>query len=285
MVHTESPTVWRRWLAFELRRLREEAGLTQKDTSGQCGWSTSRLSFLENVQQGVTEDDLDKLLTLYDVPRDRWAPYLDAADRSRQKGWWQRYGERVVPEWLSLHVGLEQGASQIRAFEPLVVPGLLQTPDYAAAVLRSDMTPRTDKQIAELVELRTTRQEILTRNENPTELWVVLDEVALRRVGGDRPTMAAQLAHLAAMADRPNVTVQVLPIDHGVYSHTFGAFKVFGFQWVSDPGVVYLEHRDGALYLEESHEVEGHALVFQHLGVLALPPQDSLAMIRNLAEE
>lgn len=285
MVQSESPTVWRRWLAFELRRLREAAGYTQKQASGQCGWSASRLSFLENVQQAVTEDDLDKLLTLYGAPRDQWAPYLDAADRSRQKGWWQRYGERVVPEWLSLHVGLEQGAAQIRTFEPLVVPGLLQTPEYAAAVLRTDMTPRTEKQIAELAEIRTTRQQIITRDDDPTELWVVLDEVALRRTAGDRPTMAGQLAHLAAMAERPNVTVQVVPIAHGVYSHTFGAFKVFGFRWVSDPGVVYLEHRDGALYLEEPHEVEGHALVFQHLGVLALSPQDSLTMIRNLTEE
>jgi transcriptional regulator with XRE-family HTH domain len=277
------PTVWRRWLAFELRRLREEAGLTQRQAAQECRWATARVGYIENVQQALIEDDLEKLLTLYRVPPDRWGAYIAAAAEP-DRGWWERSGDRTIPEWLSLYVGLEQGASRIRSFEATVVPGLLQTADYAAAVLRGDFVPRTSAQVDELVDLRLRRQALLT-GRAPVNMWAILDEAALRRSAHGGGVMAAQLEHLAAMAERPNVTVQVLPFSTGVNSYTFGPFKLLGFPWPTDPGVVYVEHRDGAVYLEEPHEVTAHALVFQHLSVWALPPAESVALIRDAAKE
>src|SRR6266545_7998684 len=126
MVMPSSPTVWRRWLALELRQLREDRGIAQKDAGRACGWSGARLSYLENAQQNLIEDDLDKLLPLYDVPEGQRDRYYDAAERSRERGWWERFEHLLVPEWLSLFVGLEQGAAEIRSYEPIVVAGLLQ---------------------------------------------------------------------------------------------------------------------------------------------------------------
>lgn len=284
MVPKSSPTVWRRWLAFELRRLREERGLAQKEAGKACGWSGARLSYIENAQQNVVEDDLHKLLPLYEVPKEDWDAFRQAAQRSREKGFWERYDQRVMPEWLSLYVGLEQGASLIRSVD-LIVPGLLQTPDYIAAAFRNDVIPRTRQQIARIAELRVARQAVLSRSESPLELSVVLDESALRRAAGGPATMAAQLDHLVAMAERSNVTVRVFPFEQGVDLCFMGAYKILAFPWGSDPGVVYIEHRDGAVYLEDTHEVDGHVLAFEHLTASALSPEQSIAMAREAAEE
>jgi transcriptional regulator with XRE-family HTH domain len=277
-----NPSAWRRWLAFELRRLREQHGLSQRGANKACGWSGARLAYIEQAQQNVTLDDLERLLTLYEVPPDRWATYHDAAERARDVGWWQRYDQREVPNWLSLFVGLEQGASDLRAFEPIVVHGLLQTPEYATAVLRSDLVPRTETHVTRLVELRMARQAALTRASDPLRLSVVMDESVLHRTTGNDEVMKAQLGHLVAMARRPNVTLQVLPLTAAVFTQVFGTFFILGFPWESDPGLVYIENRTGAVYLEQLHEIEGHSLVFQQLSVLALSPTESVALIEDV---
>jgi hypothetical protein len=283
---TSSLTVWRRWLAFELRRLRAEAGLSRADVERACAWEPTKLAAVEDAHQGVTPDDLDLLLPLYRVPTNRWAAYSEAADNSRGLGWWQRYEERDLPRWHSLYVGLEQGASRLRAYEPQLVHGLLQTPDYAAAVIRRGPSPRADEQVARLVNLRATRQSALTRTVDPLEVWVVLDEAALRRVAGGAATMAAQLNHVADLADdRPNVTVQVLPFDAGPHGSVFGAFTILAFPWATDAGVAYGEYRTGAIYCEELREVEEHSLTFQQLCALALSPDESTRLLRDTAEE
>jgi transcriptional regulator with XRE-family HTH domain len=283
-VTASSPTVWRRWLAFELRRLRVAQGLSQAEAGKRCGWSGARVSYLENAQRSVSEADLEKLLPLYEVPTNQWATYMEAVEKSRGKGWWQRLHERVVAPWLSLYVGLEQGAAEIRAYEAVVIPGLLQTPEYAAAVERADVVPRTEAQVQERVQVRINRQRVLERETDPLKLWTVIDEAALTRVAGGPEVMAAQLDHLVEMAKLPNVGIQVLPFSMGVMPYATGPFYILGFPWASDPGIVYVEHRDGALYLEESHEVQGHVLVFQHLCTLALPFDDSVALLEERAE-
>lgn len=283
---TSMLTVWRRWLAFELRRVREEAGLDRAAVAEACGWQPSKLDAVENGQQAVTAEDLDRLLPLYRVPQDRWQSYHEAIDNSRGLGWWQRYEEQDVPRWLSLYVGLEQGASRLRAYEPQIVHGLLQTADYAAAVIRRDPAARAEEQVARLVGVRTARQAALTRAVDPLNLWAVLDEAALHRVVGNPPTMAAQLAHVAELAERrPNVTVQVVPFAEGAHGATSGAFALLGFPWATDAGVAYGEYRTGAVYCEAFREVEEHALVFQQLCALALPPDESARLIRRTAEE
>lgn len=266
--------------------MREEARLDQAAVAEACRWQASKLDAVENGQQAVTAEDLDRLLPLYRVPPDRWQSYREAVDNSRGLGWWQRYTERDVQRWASLYIGLEQGASRLRAYEPQIVHGLLQTADYAAAVIRRGPTPRAEEQVARLVELRTTRQAALSRAVDPLELWVVLDETALRRVVGDAATMTAQLRHVADLGERrPNVTVQVLPFAAGAHGATFGALKILGFPWSADAGVAHAEYRSGAVYCEAQHEVEDHSLTFQQLCALALSPDDSARLIRDTAEE
>lgn len=276
------PTVWRRWLAFELRRLREEAGMSLKAAAQACRWSASRMGYIENVQLALIEDDLEKLLALYGVPPDRWGAYFSAA-AEQDRGWWQRQGHGVVPPWLSLFVGLEAGASTIRAYEATVIPGLLQTPEYAAATVRADLVPQTDEQVAELTAVRVSRQRALARRPNPLRLWAIVDEAALHRVADSPEVMAAQIDHLIGLMERSNIQLQVLPFSIGVVPYTFGPLQILDFPWPTDPGVVYVEHRDGAVFLEEAHEVVAHSLVFQHLATLALPQDESSGMLRNLA--
>lgn len=285
MAAMSSPTVWRRWLALELRRLRDEQGLAQKDAGKACGWSGARLSYIETGQQNVVDDDLDKLLPLYDVPVEERPTFYDAAAHAQEKGFWERNGQAGVPDWGSLYVGLEQGAAGIWCVEPAFVPGLFQTADYATEVIRSDVMPRTERQISRVVKLRMQRQDIVTRAEQPVNVRVVMDESVLRRPAGSAAVMAAQLEHLAVMAERPNVAIHVLPFASGVNACFFGGYRILGFPWASVPGVVFIEYRDGAMYLEDEPAVEGHRLAFEHLADISMSSDDSLAMIRQFAEE
>jgi transcriptional regulator with XRE-family HTH domain len=283
-VALSSPTVWRRWLAMELRRLRDERDIAQRDAAKACGWSGARLSYIENAQQNVVEEDLDQLLPLYGVQKSKQGQYYEAIERSHEKGWWERY-QRFVPEGLELLVSFEQGASAIRSFHPVVLPGLLQIPAYYAAVLEADVWPRSKQQVKRLVEIRLERQRILTRPTEPLQLHVVLDEATLRHATHHGKTMAEQLDHVIAMAEQPNVTVQVLPFERGVQTFSLGEFQIFDFPWESDPGVVCLELREQTLYLEEEHEIDSYALAFQRLADRATVPDQSLATLRELAKE
>ena len=264
--------------------MREERDIAQRDAAKACGWSGARLSYIENAQQHVIEDDLDKLLPLYEVADSKRGPYYEAIERSQEKGWWERY-QRFVPEGLQLLVAFEQGAAAIRSFHPVVLPGLLQTPAYYAAVLKEDVWPLTEQQIGRLVEIRQRRQKILVREHDPLVLNVVLDEATLHHTADGNVTMAEQLNHVIAMAERPNVTVQVLPFERGAQSYSLGEFQIFDFPWSSDPGVVCLELREQTLYLEEVHEIDSYALAHQRLADRAMAPDQSLATMRDVAKE
>jgi transcriptional regulator with XRE-family HTH domain len=279
-----SPTVWRRWLAFELVRLRQRAGLEQKDVAKALRCSIGKVSYYETAERPVVVRDLDEvLLPLYGVPEERWPVYLQAARDSRQKGWWERYDPATLPGWFSLFVGLEQGASRIRVYESLVVPGLLQTRGYAEAVSRSGTAERTEQEVARHVELRLARQAVLDREPDPLRLWVVLDEAVLRREVGGPAVMAEQLDHLGELARRPRVTVQVMPFGGGAYPGLNGSYQVLEFPWPSDPGLAYVEHRAGSLYLEEPREIRAHSAAFERTCAVALSPRRSLTLIADAA--
>ena len=282
-----SPTVWRRWLAAELRRLRAEAGLGQKQVAKALRCTVTKVSYFENAQRPVVPRDLDEvLLPLYGVPEHGWSQYLDAARRSREKGWWESYDDDILPEWFARFVGLEQGASRLWSYEPQSVAGLLQTPDYAAAVISGASTGFTEDQIARRVELRIRRQAVLSRAHDPLQLWVVLDEAALRRVVGGPAAMRAQLDHVTDLAERPNITVQVLPFDRGAHTGMAGGFRILGFPWLTDPGVGFIESGwSVGIYFEQPHEVEDQILAFVKLRDLALPPTESVTMLRGVARE
>lgn len=178
-----------------------------------------------------------------------------------------------------------QGATQLRIHAALLVSGLLQTPAYADATFRRGTEPLADDEIARRVELRMARQAVLDRDPDPLRLAVVLDEAVLRRRVGDPAVMREQLTRLAEAAQLPNVTLQVVPFEHGYHPALTSEFQIFGFPWPTDPGVAYVEHRAGALYLEQPYEIEAHVVAFEHASVRALPPDDSIALIRTVAKE
>ncbi|MDV9196828.1 helix-turn-helix domain-containing protein [Streptomyces sp. Wh19] len=287
MTETSSPTVWRRWLAFELVRLRKEAGLDQKDVAKALRCTVAKVSYYEKSERPVVLRDLDEvLLPLYNVPKDRWDDYLLAARNARRKGWWEGSEGTPMPSWFSLFVGLEQGASQVRAYESEAVPGLLQTRAYTDAITRRGTAERADDEVERLVDLRQARQAVLSRKSTPLRLWTVLNEAVLRRVVGSPAIMRDQLLHLAEMTRHPKITVQVLPYEHGAHpGMAAGPFQILGFPWPTDPGVAYVEHRAGACYLERDHEIEAHTVAFEHLVALALSPESSVAVVREIAKE
>jgi transcriptional regulator with XRE-family HTH domain len=282
-----SPTVWRRWLACELRCMRAAAGLEQKQVARALRCTVTKVSYFENAQRPVVPRDLDEiLLPLYGIPEERWPVYLEAAQEARKRGWWEDYDDDVLPDWFRRYVGFEQGAADLRTYEPQFVSGLLQTADYMAALTRGSPVDLTESQVAQRIELRLRRQEVLTRTPEPLRCWVVLDESALRRAAGGPQVMQAQLDHIVEVAQRPNVTVQVLPFSRGAHPGIGSGFTILRFPWGTDPGVVYLESGWSAgLYLEEPHEIEDHTLIFERLCTLSLDPDASIAMVRELAKE
>jgi hypothetical protein len=285
-METTSPTVWRRWLAREMLRLRRAAGLEQEDVAVRLRNSTAKVSYAENGRRPFRERDLREiLLPLYGVPAEEWPIYLFACEQSRQRAWWDLYDEEVIPGWFRAYVGLEQGASSLQGFTMQLIPGLLQTPAYARAIMASEVAVIDPEDAASRTEVRLRRQEVLTREPTPLAVHFSLDEGVLRRVVGDHQVMAQQLRHLVALAERPNVTLQVLTFERGFYFDGKGEPVLLRFPWDDDRGVVYVESRTMAELLEKPAEVTDYSQAFDHLQRLALPPVESVAMIEQLAKD
>lgn len=191
----------------------------------------------------------------------------------------------AVPGWLSHLASLEQAAAHVCAWEPVAIHGLLQTPEYALAVEQADVAPRTATQVAQRVETRRSRQSALTREGQPLELSVVLDESVLLRVAGGREVMAAQLDHLLDMARRPNVEVRVLLLTAGRFSAAFGAFYLFTQPGAVAPYMAVTEDRAGPHYLDRPNELHAHASLFTHLSEVALTPGETTQLIEQTVKE
>jgi transcriptional regulator with XRE-family HTH domain len=285
VIETTSPTVWRRWLAREMKAKRQASNLPQRIVADRLRCTVTKVSYGETGERPFRRRDLTEiLLPLYGVPEDEWPPYLDACERSKEKGWWQDYDEEVVADWYAYYLGLEQGASTLRGYVVQLIPGLLQTPAYARAIMTDTASGLTSEEAAARTEVRLRRQEALTREPVPLAPHFVLDESVLRRVVGDHEVMREQLAHLAELAERPNVTLQVLTFEQGYAYDGKGEPVILGFPWPDDPGVVLVEGRFTGEYLEQPHEVDDFVEAFEHLRRVALPPVESLAMIENLAK-
>lgn len=281
-----SATASRRWLAQELRRLRENNRLSQKDAAQSCGWSGARLSYLETDARPVLAEDLDVLLPLYGVPEADRKEYYEAVSRTKAPGWWERY-EHLVPDWAPPYLGFEQGAAKIRTFESLLVPGILQSEGYTAAIMRGGLRRRSEREIARLVELRVARQTILTRPDEPTQLEAIIDESILYRSPGepDGPgVLGPQLEHLERMAKRPNVTLRIVPFDGGLQSFSTGPFSILSFPADQPDPLVFLEHRGGSLWLDDSDSVARFELAFEGILERALDSRSSLATVRGTIE-
>jgi transcriptional regulator with XRE-family HTH domain len=271
--------VRRRRLAAALKRLRDQSGMTADEAAKQVGISKSALSRIENAQVSVMPPVASKLLELYGVESPDIEALVQVAREARKRGWWQAYDD-VLPEWFEIYVGLEAEAAEVKEFEPQLVPGLLQTADYARAVIRAEHPDAPDEEVNRRVELRMKRQD----TSNPPRLWVVLDEAVLRRPVGGSEVMQAQLHRLTEASRVPGNTIQVLAFAAGEHGSMGSAFSILTFPEPADPGVVYVETRAGSLYLE-GQQVREYTAVFQHLVATALGQKESTTMIAEAVSQ
>ena len=280
---TPSPTVRRKRLGIELRRLREQAELTCEDVGRRLECSGTRISRIETGRISVRPGDLRELLEVYGVTGAEADSLVQLAREARRKGWWHTYG-RVLPTWFEAYIGLESEAVRLRDFQPLVMPGLLQTEDYARAVLRAAPHAGSGAEVDRQVALRMERQKILSQ-PSPPDVCLVLSESVLRVQVGGPAVMRAQLRRLTDAAERPNITLQVLPSTTAAHVQPISPFTMLEFPDAADPAVVYLEHLTGSLFLENEDEVRRYRVVFDHLRAEALDTSQSVGLIRQVAAE
>jgi transcriptional regulator with XRE-family HTH domain len=280
------PTVQRRRLGIELRRLREQAGKTIDEVAQILECSDSKISRIENGQVSATPRDVRDMLEYYGVDEERRGELVDFARAARKKGWWEAYNDTpAVPV-----VGLEVAADHIFAYEAMVIHGLLQTQDYASSLIRALQPDLSEEQIGRWVEFRMIRQDLLTGNDPPA-LSVILEECVIRRPVGGREVMLGQLRHLGeAITSKPSLTVQILPLSVGEHAAMDGAFAVYSFSEPDDPDVVYFEHTafervTNDYYLESLEIVERYRTAFERLQAVALSPDESFRLLAELIDE
>lgn len=277
------PNIRRRRLGAALRRLRDSTGMSLETVADELGWSTSKLSRIELAKIAVKPADVRELLGCYDVLTDEIESLVSLASQDKQPGWWRQYSE-VLPDWFAGFLSLESEAARLLAYEQEVIPGLLQTEDYATEILRhSPYTPLPDE-AARAAELRRARQVRLT-GDDPVHLDAVVNEGAVRRVVGGREMMRAQLRHLVTMSELPNVGVRVLPFEAGAHPGVDGSFTVLEFSDPADPRIVYLDRMTDSDYLDGLRDVAAYRHAHEQLRRVALPPDDSREMISGLIEE
>ncbi|UGQ13737.1 helix-turn-helix domain-containing protein [Yinghuangia sp. ASG 101] len=289
MALAPNPTVRQRRLGTELRRLREICGLSLEDVALRLECSDSKVSRIELGRSGVRPVDLRILLDLYGVVDEgEREALLTLAREAKKRGWWRSYSSVLPPSYTEL-LSLEADASGMRGFELSLVPGLLQTPDYARAIISSVRDDLSPDEIDTLVQVRGARQAILGRTgpdgEPAFRLTLVLAEAVLRQVVGGRETMRAQLAHLAEASQQPNIRIQVLPFACGAHPAIEGAFAVIEFPALSDLDVVVVDTRTSSLYLEDSAQVRVYQRMFDDIRASALSYGDSSSMIEHAAKE
>ena len=278
------PTVLRIALGVQLRRLREAGNLTTGQAAEAIRATHSKISRLERGRSPARPRDVADLLTLYGVTDEAERQKLLALTHAASaRDWWQQYSD-VLPRWFELYIGLERAASVIRNFQLQFVHGLMQTEDYARAVILISNAHAPDAEIERRVSLRMERQRLLTQPDAP-ELWAVLDEAALRRPPAGRDVMRAQLRHLLELTDLPNVTLQIVPFQVGSHAAAGGPFTILRFPDPDLPDVVYLEQLNSALYLDQPDDVIDYLAVMDQLCVQAATGTASKAMLSALLRQ
>ncbi|GGX40370.1 helix-turn-helix domain-containing protein [Streptomyces chryseus] len=281
MASNVNPTVRRRRLGQELRRLRELKGMTAEEVAERLLVSQSKISRLENGRRSISQRDVRDLCGVYDVEDHRIVDSLmQMAKDSRQQGWWHAFGD--IP--YSVYIGLETDAASLRVYESLIVPGLLQTRDYAQAVIEGMWPEATPGEIDKRIQIRLKRQDRLVDPVNPLRFWAVIDEALLRRVVGSKEIMTEQLAHLTHLSEQPHVTLQVLPYHVGAHPGMYGKFAILEFQEAVDASVVYLEGVTSDLYLEKTNDVQSYSVMYEHLRAKALSAEQSREFILEVAQ-
>lgn len=277
-----APSVRGRQLAAELRRLRDAATLTGEEAASRLGWSASKISRIENGQTPPSVADLRRVLDLYEVSGTQRGRLELLGQSAGQRGWWDAYADTLGPEYTAL-IALEAEAESVRWYSAMLVPGLLQTEQYAREVIRAGLLISPPGEIERRVQVKMNRQRVLTR-DTALRLDVVLDEAAILRPVGDAAVMREQLGRLAEIAAQPTVNLQVLPLAAGPHPATTGEFTILGFPDLIAPDVVYLENMTSDLYVEREADVYRYAMAFDRLREVALRPGDSTALITARAD-
>jgi transcriptional regulator with XRE-family HTH domain len=280
----DSPTVLKRRLGAELRKMRRAQNLTTAQVSKALGWSESKVSRIETGKSPLSDQDAKLLLAQYGVEKaEEVRQFISLVRKSRQNGWWHSFGD-ALPEWFKPYLGFETDAASIWTYQNELVPGLLQTERYAQAVIRSTEVSFSSEEVETRASARVQRQDILT-SDNAPKLWAVLNEAVIRRVVGSPVIMQEQLNALADVAySLPNVTVQVLPFDAGAHVSMGYSFSYLSFEDV--PGsIVYSEGITSGTYFDKPSDLSRHEDMFQRLVAASERPEKSITMIRNIAEE
>jgi hypothetical protein len=273
----------RRQLGAELRRLRDRAMRTVADVAGELDWSESKLSRIETANSGIRRPDLERLLGVYGVADAERSRLLALAGQARQRSWWEAYGD-ALPDAYETYIGFEAEATSIFTYEAQVVPGLLQTDEYASAIMRAFLAHDRPDVIGQRVAVRMARQAVLTRDPPPT-LWAILDEAVLRRQIGGPDVMRRQLQRLVEMSERQVVTLQVLPFNTGAHRALDGSFIMLEFGGSSDHPLAYSEGVTGGVFRSKPEELRTYWMTFEALRNAALNVDKSVEFISAVAHE
>ena len=276
-----SPTARRRRLAAALRQMREARRLSCADAGKAVGWSESKISRIETGRVRTRQPDLECLLNLYEVTGEERVALLTLGRQAAHRGWWHSYAN-ALPAWFEDYIGLEDGAKSLLTYQNQLVHGLMQTEEYAAAVIRAAQPAAGTEEVERQLAARATRQALLTA-PNPLQVWAVLDEAVLRRQVGGRTTMRAQLDRIREITALPNVILQVLPFDVGVHASMGTSFELLQFPEAGDTAIVYIEDHTSSQYLETDADIDRYTLVFDHLRAAALSPERSAEFITQAA--
>lgn len=277
------PTALRMLLGAHLRKLREAAGVNRKTAGWEIRSSESKISRMELGRVSFKERDVEDLLKLYEVGESELNRLVELAREANNPGWWHRFND-VLPGWFQSYLGLEASASLIRTYEIQFIPGLLQTRDYARAVVMLGHGYAGREEIESRVNLRMSRQTALERSERPPRLWAVLDEAALRRPLGGIKVMRAQIERLIELSERPNIQIQIIPFASGGHAASGGAFTMLRFADVDLPDIVYLEQLTSALYLDKREDVDLYTASMEHLCVQAEEPRRTPELLEQVLQ-
>lgn len=269
-----------RTVANELRKLREERGLSCAEVAKTLGVSASKISRMETGNSGLQADDVATLLGFYQVPATKRQELLELLRRGDQKGWWER--QAGLPQLWRALIDFENKATRIQHYHPLMIPGLLQTGEYCEALIRGTDNTLSDAELDNLVASRMARQTVLTRSTAP-QYVAVIHEVALRMPVGEPGVMTRQLRHLLSIAERPNIVLRAVPISAGAHVGLRGMFVILEF--AEDPDLVHVENQITGMFLEEDADLAGYRLALRNILNVALAPDATAALIDTIAAE
>lgn len=279
---TSAPTVLRMILGRRLQDLRLGAGASLEDAAKALRVKTLTIRRLEKAEVALRPVYVEKLLETYGAERQVIQEFVELAERANEPGWWHSYRD-AVPSWFTAYVSLETSAKTLRTYEPQYVTGLLQTPDYAHAVLRGGLPNGSEEEVARRVELRLRRQSLLEKTEAPT-LWVVMEEAVLHRAVGSSEVMREQIERLLDMSELPHVSIDIVPFTAGAHVGACAPFTYFRFEEPELPDIVYSELLSASVYLDQRADVVAHLEAHTRMALLT-SSQDSRALLNRMRKE